>query len=116
MGIVGPAVEPKLTPRQASVRGGSCGPNIARAYEHLAGAIPRGSGSIGPLWTDVLGEAAKAIEACCQAMANPEIDGCPAVLLADQSKAFERMGIAWLKLVLHAWNFPKWVQTSLLAL
>eukprot|EP00972_Heterocapsa_arctica_P010721 1572733-Heterocapsa_arctica.AAC.1 len=37
MSIVGPAVEPQLTPRQASVRGGSCGPNITRAYEHLAG-------------------------------------------------------------------------------
>eukprot|EP00972_Heterocapsa_arctica_P114706 16443865-Heterocapsa_arctica.AAC.1 len=78
MGVVGPAVEPKLTPRQASVRGGSCGPNIARAYEHLAGAIPRGSGHTGPLWADVLGTAARAVEACCQSSANPNIDWCPA--------------------------------------
>eukprot|EP00972_Heterocapsa_arctica_P092519 13645830-Heterocapsa_arctica.AAC.1 len=67
-----------LSPRQASVRGGSCGPNIARAYDHLAGAIPRGCRSIGPLWADVLGEAARAVEACCQEKANPDIDGCPA--------------------------------------
>eukprot|EP00972_Heterocapsa_arctica_P055138 8133228-Heterocapsa_arctica.AAC.1 len=78
MGVVGPAVEPKLTPRQASVRGGSCGPNIARAYAHLAGVIPRGSGQIGPLWADVLGAAAGAVEACCASSANPDIDGCPA--------------------------------------
>eukprot|EP00972_Heterocapsa_arctica_P010313 1515321-Heterocapsa_arctica.AAC.1 len=116
MGIVGPAVEPQLTPRQASIRGGSCGPNITRAYEHLAGAGPRGLGSIGPLWADVLGEAASAVEAFCASLSNDAVDRCPAVVLADQSKAFERMGLAWLRLVLDAWDFPAWVRESLLAL
>ena len=37
-GIVGPIVEPHLSPRQAAIRGGYCGPNVSAAFRHLAGA------------------------------------------------------------------------------
>eukprot|EP00972_Heterocapsa_arctica_P005721 845635-Heterocapsa_arctica.AAC.1 len=97
MGIVGPIVEPQLTPRQASVRGGSCGPNITLAYQHLAGHTTKGTGALGTLWSTVLGDADAPVQAFCARHANPDIDNCPAVLLADQSKAFERLGIRWLK-------------------
>eukprot|EP00972_Heterocapsa_arctica_P097675 14412643-Heterocapsa_arctica.AAC.1 len=97
MGIVGPIVEPQLSPRQASVRGGSCGPNVTLAYRRLAGHTSQGSGALGTLWSTVLGPAGAAVQAFCDRYADPDIDNCPAVLLADQSKAFERLGIHWLK-------------------
>ena len=35
MDVVGPAVEPLLTPQQAAKRGGSCGANVAKVAAHL---------------------------------------------------------------------------------
>eukprot|EP00975_Prorocentrum_lima_P004892 1066295-Prorocentrum_lima.AAC.1 len=34
-GIIGPIVEPRLTPEQAAKAGGSCGPHVREAYRHL---------------------------------------------------------------------------------
>ena len=33
--VAGPVLEPQLSAFQAAKRGGSCGPNIRRLYEHL---------------------------------------------------------------------------------
>ena len=40
-GIVGPIVEPHLSPRQAAIRGGYCGPNVSLTLpELIAGRLP----------------------------------------------------------------------------
>ena len=36
----------------------------------------------------------------------------PAVILADQAQAFETIGLAWLVLVLRAWELPPWAITG----
>eukprot|EP00975_Prorocentrum_lima_P055753 11688214-Prorocentrum_lima.AAC.1 len=36
--VLSPAVEPQLSVSQAAKAGGSCGPHIRAAYQHLAGA------------------------------------------------------------------------------
>ena len=53
--VVGPAVEPHMRDDQAAKAGGSCGPNIRRAYQHLEAQMrtPRDTGS---LWNYILGE------------------------------------------------------------
>eukprot|EP00974_Lingulodinium_polyedra_P010639 1025182-Lingulodinium_polyedra.AAC.1 len=38
------------------------------------------------------------------------------VTLADQEKAFERMGHGWLRLVLRGWNAPEWSVNAAAAL
>eukprot|EP00972_Heterocapsa_arctica_P022031 3240402-Heterocapsa_arctica.AAC.1 len=78
MDIVGPIIEPKLSPRQASVRGGSCGPNVTLAYRHLAGHTNQGSGALGTLWNTVLGPAGEPVQAFCDRHSDPDIDSCPA--------------------------------------
>ena len=53
--VVGPAVEPHMCNDQAAKAGGSCGPNIRRAYQHLEAELhnPRSAGS---LWFNMLGD------------------------------------------------------------
>eukprot|EP00975_Prorocentrum_lima_P052091 10908905-Prorocentrum_lima.AAC.1 len=38
--VLAPAVEPQLSASQAAKAGGSCGPHIRAAYQHLAGHSP----------------------------------------------------------------------------
>eukprot|EP00972_Heterocapsa_arctica_P025629 3771604-Heterocapsa_arctica.AAC.1 len=37
MDEVGPLMEPEFSEHQTAIRGGSCGPNIRKAFTHLAG-------------------------------------------------------------------------------
>ena len=58
---------------------------------------------------------AGAEDACSRA----DVEGlsrCPAALLADQSKAFERIGLEWIAMVMDGWGFPKWVRAAFDAL
>ncbi len=64
MGIVGPIVEPQLSHRQASVRGGSCGPHVSPAYRHFAGYTTQNNGRLGRLWNSDLAAAAAPVHAC----------------------------------------------------
>ena len=125
-GVVGPEVEPHLTEDQASKAGGSCGPNIRRAFDHLAqaGEAPRGPTD---LWPSLLGPAlgpierhieetvSRAEEAILErpgSAGGTELDSAAAALFADQSKAFERLGLHWFDKVLRGWNLPAWAVNS----
>ena len=110
--MVAPQVEPKFSEWQASVKGGSCAENISGAFEHLGGFDEPVHGPRGALWHGVLGEAVEGAEAACAHAGRAGLRACPAVVLADQSKAFERMGMAWLRKVMEGWRFPTWVQKA----
>eukprot|EP00974_Lingulodinium_polyedra_P045443 4357754-Lingulodinium_polyedra.AAC.1 len=46
----------------------------------------------------------------------PLVAHCPAVTLADQEKAFERIGHDWLGQVLRRWQVPAWLLNTACAL
>ena len=96
MALVGPEIKPKLSTAQAAVKGDSRARKILLAYQHLT-AAPRASDSrLGVMWDGILGPAAEACSRVCAACRRPGIDSCPAVVLADQSKAFESLSLTWL--------------------
>jgi hypothetical protein len=43
-------------------------------------------------------------------------EGCPAVVFADQSKAFERIGLVWLHAILVGWRLARWAVHAFLVL
>eukprot|EP00959_Pyramimonas_sp_CCMP1952_P110580 2313272-Pyramimonas_sp.AAC.1 len=45
--LIGPVVEPLLSPNRAAKRGGQCGPNITTVTQHLS-ATPRPPTAPGP--------------------------------------------------------------------
>eukprot|EP00969_Alexandrium_andersonii_P213083 9409896-Alexandrium_andersonii.AAC.1 len=47
---------------------------------------------------------------------NPLLDARRAILFADQPRAFERVGLHWLRRVLERWGLPGWVVRCLWAL
>ena len=112
---------------QAAKAGGSCGPNIRRAYQHLEAemADPRGTCQ---LWGTMLGEYQGSLDEFIeqhllesgehteQQRPGEQLNKEAAVLLADQKQAFERLSIGWFKRVLEGWRFPPWVQRSFMAL
>ena len=125
--VVGPAVEPHMCDDQAAKAGGSCGPNIRRAYQHFEAnmADPRGTGR---LWNDMLGDCQGNLDAFIEQhlleseehtarnTTEGQLDKEAAVLLADQKQAFERLSIGWFKRVLDGWRFLHWVRRSFMAL
>ena len=64
----------------------------------------------------VLGQAADPIDAMAREAEGPQIDQTPAVLFADQSKAFERLSLAWFAEVLRRCGMPPWLMRTMLAL
>ena len=107
---VGPAVEAQLSRHQAARQGSDCGCNIDRVFRHLD---PLGDGGEAgdieeQLWSDVLGPAAPGVAELCDGVGDCGLDGVPAVTLADQEKAFERMGLEWRRRVMMAWRIPRW--------
>eukprot|EP00969_Alexandrium_andersonii_P190424 8412588-Alexandrium_andersonii.AAC.1 len=44
------------------------------------------------------------------------LGSCRASLFADQSRAFERVGLRWLRMVLERWSMPDWIAHCLWAL
>ena len=125
--VVGPVVEPHMCDDQAAKAGGSCGPNIRRAYQHLEAnmAEPRGTGR---LWNDMMGVCRDSLDAFIEQhlleseertehnVTGGQLDKEAAVLLADQKQAFERLSIGWFRRVLDGWRFPAWVRRSFMAL
>jgi hypothetical protein len=57
-GVLGPCLEPCLTDDQSATRGGHCGTNIMKAYNHLAGAPPPDTNPRADVWNILLGPAA----------------------------------------------------------
>ena len=110
--MVAPQVEPRSSEWQVSVKGGSCARNITSAFEHLGGFDEPVHSPAGTLWKGVLGDAAEGAEAACVHAGKSNLRACPAVVLADQSKAFERMGMAWLRKVMDGWKFTGWVREA----
>ena len=72
---------------------------------NLVGVVTNGTavlglGDIGPLAGKLL--------ALGDHLEEHNLERCPAVVFADRSKAFERIGIAWLFRVLRRWQLPRW--------
>ena len=112
----GASLESRLSASQAAIRGGSCGPNICRVVRHIEGtparvpAPPRDAG----LWDDLLGPLAGASDVICAAHPEGPLMAGRAAHIADQSKAFERLGLEWLRLVLETEQVPVWLADGLL--
>ena len=68
------------------------------------------------MWWRLVGRAGPRCDlAAEQADASPNTRR-PGALFADQSKAFERLSLAWYAKVLAGWGLPQWIQRGLLAL
>eukprot|EP00974_Lingulodinium_polyedra_P008745 836263-Lingulodinium_polyedra.AAC.1 len=65
-----------------------------------------------------MGPAGAPIAQLCagEAALCPGFSACPAVTLADQEKAFERVGHVWLGEVLRRWGVPAWLLGTACAL
>ena len=125
--VVGPVVAPHMCDDQAAKAGGSCGPNIRRAYQHLEANMGEPQGT-GRLWNDMIDTCRASLDAFIerhviesedQAQPNSTVEQLEreaAVLLADQKQAFERLSIGWFRRVLDGWQFPVWVRRSFMAL
>ena len=113
---IAPCIEPQLSAHQQGVRRGLCRNNIEAAFRHLdAPDAEVAEADPGPLWHTVLGPLAEIGLEWTAAHSDSVIAGTPAVLCADQSKAFERMSHAWLTMVLQRWRMPAWATRGYLA-
>ena len=77
---------------------------------------PRGTDGAPQLWGAVLGEAGQAIESVIESMDAGQIAQCPVVAFGDESKAFERVSLLWLRKVMMRWGFPAWAKNAIMAL
>lgn len=104
MNIVGPAIEPKFSEHQTAIRGGSCGPNITAVFQQLRSNQGANCGPLHQLWHQVLGKAADACTTIAESASTASLQHQTIAVLADQSKAFERLSIRWVKLVMSRWK------------
>lgn len=116
MAVVGPAVEPLLSTHQSAIRGGSCGPNIPDASHHLASTPCSAPPDPGTIWSDILGDIAAPCLGASNACTSEHTHLAPVCVLADQSKAFERVSIPWLREIMRRWKFPAWITAGFIAL
>ena len=110
-----PEIEPRLSPDQAAVRGGHCGINIRQAFRHLA-SDHEAPPPAGDLWWMIMGPAGPYVDRLAGAVDGSPLARCAADFFADQSKAFERVSVAWFARVLAGWRLPVWVQRAMLSL
>ena len=102
-----PRVEPMILVDQAAKKGGDCGQNIRLVYTHVeSGWEGRDEPTAPQLWGQVLGGAAQAIDDIIKGVDEGRIAQCPAVVFGDESKAFERVSLMWLR----SWllSYPGW--------
>ena len=113
---LGPVVEPRLSPDQAAKKGGQCGPNITRATSHL-GAPPAPPRPPGEVWRLLLGRHYPVLERYVRRVAE-RLGPAPstAALFCDQNKAFERVSLQWMAMLLSGWRLPPWLRRALGAL
>ena len=113
MRILGPCIETHLTAEQAARRGGDMGQNIRDVFGHLGGAPQPIAGRVQrEVWNGVLGQLAQDLDELCGDIDECGMGDCPAVVVEDQSKAFERIGVDWLLNVLAGWCLPTWIMQS----
>lgn len=105
---IGPCIEPHMSVHQQGVRRGLCRTNIEAAFRHLEDESPAPPAGPGHLWHTVLGPLAEVGLQWTATHDDPLIAHVPAVMCADQSKAFERMGHPWLTSVCLRWRMPVW--------
>ena len=115
--MVGPAIEPHMSTDQAARAGGSCGPNIRRAFRHIETDLGEEPG-VGDLWQSMRGTHCTVIDDYidqhlreCARSASGEwvyhsLAKEAAFLFADQRQAFERLAIRWFRQILKGWRFP----------
>ena len=83
---------------QAAKKGGDCGQNIGVVYRHLeSGWAEQAAPTTPHLWARVLGEAAQPSNDMIDDMDEGRIAQCPAVVCGDESNAFERVSLIWLR-------------------
>eukprot|EP00974_Lingulodinium_polyedra_P005647 533414-Lingulodinium_polyedra.AAC.1 len=63
-----------------------------------------------------MGDAAQGLAQLCHDAEDPALACCPSVTLADQAKAFERIGHGWLSRILEGWGVPTWARNATCAL
>ena len=86
------------------------------AFRHLARGAAAGRADDAGLWEAVVGPAAAALEAALATAEDGEVTAMPAVVFADQSTAFARVGFDWIRRVLACWNRPAWLQRAVVNL
>ena len=74
-------------------------------FRHLAREDAVGRLGDDSIWQAVVGPAA-ALAASAGVGADAEVASMPAVVFAEQSKAFERIGFEWILRVLEGWRAP----------
>ena len=94
--VAAPIIEPRLSIHQSAIRGGTCGRNVSQVFAHLSRPDATPTEGDRRLWHAVLGPAATAADLLAQRSQSADIAQCPAIVFADQSKAFERISHAWL--------------------
>ena len=109
---VAPLIEPHLSISQTGVRHGECCTNIREAFNHL-GSPDQQPPPTTQLWTDLLGPLADPVREVA-AMGDPDNACDPAVVFADQNKAFERLSHGWLRRVMTGWRMPDWTTRAFL--
>ena len=109
-------MEERLSPDQAAVAGGPCGPNITATNAHLCVGQP-GEPPPGDDWTAFLGDDAQVAEEHIEEIVS-QLPPCPstAAFFADQNKVFERVAIQWAASLLAGRGFPLRLTRSLLGL
>ena len=85
------------------------------AFAHLAAERPPPHPPAA-LWNDVLGPMAGEADALADGCQRRAIARLPAVLSADQSKAFERIALAWIVKVLRGWGLARWLMRAFMGL
>ena len=106
-----------ITAEQAAKKGGDCGRNVTAVFQHLESGYMAPEAPTAPrLWNAVLGEAGQAAESIIDGMDEGPIAHCPAVVCGDESKAFERVSLIWLRKVMTRWGFPDWAKHATMAL
>ena len=118
--MLGPPIEPHLSPYQAAKQGGSCGTNVQLVHGHLSPRLQPGRGR--PLATRIpeqvrdatLGPISRAVRVVAALADAPGTRDGRAVLFSDQAKAFKQIGHGWVELFLRGWQVPHLVLASLL--
>ena len=83
--------------------GGHCGPNIRKAYAHMTRPGPGREPD--RRWLEALcGPHHDLVWDDANSAGAQDLDS-PAVLFADQNKAFERVSYPWISEVLRRWGF-----------
>ena len=106
--IAGPAVEPgshRTRRSSEAATAGTASMPCSNTSMLRRTPTPRRAATL-VIWQKVFGPAGPGLRQAATAAWAPATKGSPAVLFADQSKAFERLSHVWLARVLRGWKMP----------